>query len=237
VSADVQDDQVRGQATLRDGRLWPQSLQAIRELITSGAFLPGQPIRQAEVAARLHVSRVPVRDALNSLVAEGMVGHRPNAGYHVAKRTFSDLHQIYLMRRVLEAEIVRSIDGFSKQTIAAMERANRRMAAAAKAADVPTYSRLNREFHFIPFRQSPLTLVTDEVERLWNLSASYRSLYNYNAKVRTEIIEEHRAIVDAMGSGDQDRIVDVLDRHRFGAQARLVDALAGGSHPLMADVR
>ena len=81
-------------------------LEELRGAITSGALRPGAPIRQDALAARLEVSRVPLREALKTLEAEGLVVHHVHRGYFVAELSFADLEEIYRIRALLETEAV-----------------------------------------------------------------------------------------------------------------------------------
>ena len=76
--------------------------QALRDLITSRQLSPGESIPQAEMAAKLGVSRTPLREALGLLSAEGLVMIRPNRGAIVLKPTAVDMKDIYGIRIALE---------------------------------------------------------------------------------------------------------------------------------------
>ena len=56
-------------------------LAEIRRMIASGELLPGQKMHQAELAAQLDMSRIPVREALSTLQAEGVLVHKPPKSY------------------------------------------------------------------------------------------------------------------------------------------------------------
>ena len=68
---------------------------------------PGQWIRQLDIANQLNVSSVPVREALNTLAAEGQVVHQRHRGYKVVELSREQLEEIYLARRLLENEATR----------------------------------------------------------------------------------------------------------------------------------
>src|SRR5687767_5679974 len=86
-----------------------KTVDKIRNMILSGELLPGQPLRQVQLAERLGVSRVPVREALTTLVADGAVVHTPNTGYAVARFNLAELREIFLMRELLEDELLRRV--------------------------------------------------------------------------------------------------------------------------------
>ena len=75
----------------------------LRRVILDGAVPPGTPIPVGEVAELFGVSHIPVRESLKTLTGEGLVQHRPNAGYAVAQLTGSELAEMYIVRETLES--------------------------------------------------------------------------------------------------------------------------------------
>jgi DNA-binding GntR family transcriptional regulator len=86
-------------------------LAELRRCLLDGGVPPGTPIPPDEVAAVFGVSRIPVREALMTLIGEGLVEHRPNAGYTVAKLTTAELRELYLVREVLETAALKTAVG------------------------------------------------------------------------------------------------------------------------------
>ena len=75
----------------------------LRHAILSGDQPPGTVIPVDEVAAHLGVSPIPVREALMTLIGEGLVERRPHVGYRVTTLTFEEFTDLYEVREVLEA--------------------------------------------------------------------------------------------------------------------------------------
>jgi len=73
-------------------------LDEVRRAILSGAVPPGSPIPVDETADLFGVSRIPIREALKTLIGEGLVDHQPRAGYTVARLTVQEFREIYLVR-------------------------------------------------------------------------------------------------------------------------------------------
>src|SRR5262249_25977715 len=84
-----------------------QVYQQVRHAILNGFFAPGQMLRQEEVAARLGVSRSPLREALPRLEAEGMVVLRPRRGYAVISLDPTEIAELFDLRILLETELAR----------------------------------------------------------------------------------------------------------------------------------
>lgn len=94
------------------GRVAAQNLTAqvvvqLRHDLLSGRFAPGSRLNEAELAARLEISRGPVREAVQCLVSEGLVEHRPNRGALVPMPTPESVTALFELRLPLEVGIVR----------------------------------------------------------------------------------------------------------------------------------
>ena len=76
--------------------------ESLRQAILSGEIVPGQRVRQEEVAERLSSSRLPVREALRMLEAEGLIEHRSNKGARVPRLSMHEVDVVYQMRERLE---------------------------------------------------------------------------------------------------------------------------------------
>jgi len=81
---------------------------ALRDAILSGELRPGDRLLQEQLAEQLRVSRIPLRDALRRLEAEGLVTMGPRRGAEVASLTTADVSEIYEIRIALESELMRS---------------------------------------------------------------------------------------------------------------------------------
>lgn len=202
----------------------------IRDMVLAGRLLPGQKVNQAELAEQLNVSRVPVREALAKLHAEGVLTHKPNTGYTVARFSREDLSEIYLMRRLLETELIRSVD-LSSVDVGAMTALGDQMKCTPRDGSGESYQRLNQAFHFALFDRSPLELVRSEVSRLWYMSGFYRSLYLFEMDpATTSLDEEHDRIIEAVRANDVDRLVKACDEHRAGGERLVAQRLRWRRH-------
>jgi DNA-binding GntR family transcriptional regulator len=203
-----------------------RSVEALRRMIRERRLLPGEQIRQAEMAEQLLVSRVPLREALKVLETEGVLSHTPNVGYFVTRLSADDLAQIYLMRELLESALHRSLVWPDEEQLRGISDTNRQLQEAIDAADLPAIVARNRDFHFLIYELSPLSLICKEVRRLWSLSEPYRAVYLYDIPARDRILSEHRMVIEALEQHDRERLVHVSDQHRSALQKHLGDLLA-----------
>ena len=201
--------------------------EAIRDMIRRRELLPGEPVRQQDMAERLEVSRVPIREALNSLQKEGLLRHERNRGYFVAKLSAAQLGQIYLMRELLETALMREIVWPEDDVIDAIAAINADLAEAAEKEQPGRVAALNREFHEAIYRLSPLDLIHIEVNRLWQMSDSYRAFYLAGPS-RHHTATEHEGIIEALRARDMDLLIERLNEHRGRARNEVGTMLGGG---------
>ncbi|HEU5159062.1 MAG TPA: GntR family transcriptional regulator [Streptosporangiaceae bacterium] len=200
-------------------------MSEIRRAILEGTIAPGEHLRQEAIAERLEVSRFPVREALQRLVSEGTVVYDRNRGYFVAQMGAEDMRQVYLMRELLETELVTSMRPMAEADVDRLAALNDDIRKAAEAGDFYAFAEANRGFHFLLYAQSPLHLVLAEVERLWNLSEQYRALYLYRGEAQQQIIEEHERVIDAVRANDRARCARILSEHRRAAEEEVCGRL------------
>lgn len=189
------------------------TLHHIRQMIIDGELLPGEKVHQSDLAVKLNMSRIPVREALSSLHAEGILVYKPNVGFTVARFKGSDLVEIYLMRRLLETALIRSIN---LSLVNTEELSNLNQQLAVVSADDPhgEFQERNQRFHFRFFEYSDLALVRKEVERLWYMSTFYRSLYIQERGSPSQIIADHERIIQAIQDQDVEAVIQASDDHR-----------------------
>jgi DNA-binding GntR family transcriptional regulator len=202
-----------------------RAVLAVRQRIHDGQLLPGQPIRQVAVAEELGMSRVPLREALKTLQAEGLVGPGPSGGFAVTRLSADELGQFYLMRRLLESEVLRRVNGVSEADLQRLTELNARMGDLVDAPS-PEWRPLNHEFHFRIFGLGgDLGHVLTEIGRLWDRTAPYRAVYSSERTVRARVVEEHAALIAALRECDVERLVQLMDVHRGTSEHEVLQVL------------
>jgi DNA-binding GntR family transcriptional regulator len=186
----------------------------IRAMLRARELTPGQQVRQESLATRLGVSRIPVREALKALESEGVMRHEPHVGYTVARLNIDELAQIYLMRRALESEVLRTLPRLTAAQTKELTSLNEAIAGEVERADVAAIIARNQAFHFAMFGFSGLDLVVSEIERLWRRSEPYRTVHMYDADGRKRIVREHRKMIAALRRGDTEDVVELMNLHR-----------------------
>jgi DNA-binding GntR family transcriptional regulator len=211
---------------VREGAGAERTVRELRNKILQGRLLPGEQIRQEEIAEQLQISRVPVREALSILASEGLLTHRPHQGYFVTKRSPEELAQIGLMLSLLEEELARTIEWPTDEFITQLRSLNEDMARLVDTTEWVGMVALNHEFHLRIFGLSPLNLVLEEVRRLWRLADAFIAIDYATREHRRRTVAQHERILKALAARSRARLLKSIRDHRestdVGARAGMV---------------
>ena len=188
----------------------------IRGMIFDGDLLPGEKLRQVELAERIGVSRSPLREALRTLESEDLLAYEMNRGYMVARLEPSEVAELYHMRALLEHELMRSIARPDKDILDVLEKHNGTMMSAIRQEDIAEIMRANRDFHFTIFELSPMKQFRQEIARLWQLCEGYRHWWWHMPDAAARIDREHKQIIRTLRRYDLERLIQLCDAHRVG---------------------
>ena len=193
---------------------------SVRALIVDGTLPPGTQVRQDQVASRIGMTRVPVREALKTLTAEGLLEHRANLGHFVRVLDVSGLSQIIWMRDTFENELARTMAWPDVDESAELVR----LAAECRASldgTVEDFIRAEEMLHKALWRLSPESLVFEEAARMWALLAPYRHLMDFSESRMRATVAEHETILAAIDARDRDALCAAIeDHHRHLRRAR-----------------
>jgi DNA-binding GntR family transcriptional regulator len=182
---------------------------------------PGERVRQEQLAERFNVSRVPVREALKVLEAEGQVTYQAHRGYTVVELSLEELEEIYLARRLLETETThRAVPRVDADLIEHLEDCVVRMNEFAEEGDVLRYAEANWDFHLSLAERAGLPRLYRMIEVLWRISEAYRGAI-FNRVWLAQAREDHRTILEACKTGDVAGAITAQNIHRDHALARI----------------
>jgi DNA-binding GntR family transcriptional regulator len=185
----------------------------LRTAILAGEIAPGERIRQEDVAERLGTSRLPVREALRILEAEGLTEHTANKGARVPRLDAAELDVLYRMRERLEPlALIQSMPHLTAGEIRELESIHERIAADA---DLRDFMVLDREFHLGSYAGCASEQLSSSVTRLWNATQPYRRAFmSLGGQHRRWIVDhEHRLILDAIERRDPEDAERYLAGH------------------------
>jgi DNA-binding GntR family transcriptional regulator len=203
----------------------------LREEILSNTFAANEPIRQEKIAAQLEISRIPVREALMKLEAEGLVVSRPRRGYIPAPHDLAEIEEIFDIRAVLERRAGQlSADVRTRRDIEEVETLLRAMdeMTIALPADAAKFAVCNSQFHDRLFAPSGrqrligmLLTLRGNVERYARLGAMMLGHLDHVRK-------EHHRIFSAFRRGDPERLGEACADHVQRTGQRLIKMLKDG---------
>jgi DNA-binding GntR family transcriptional regulator len=210
--------QIHGGRVLAD---WVMA--SLREAILQGYFEPSEKLDQDRIAEELQVSRTPVREALRRLESEGFVDIRPHYGAFITTVSRQDVHEIYQVRGLLEAEVVRQVTPLIPDSLFdELERSLTRNETQLEAGD--------RTRHFesdVYFHETIVSFVENHL-----LKEILDSLNNRVVRVRrfaqlqpgfhlVESFHEHRAILQAMRQRDAQTASEAMRVHLEKSSLRI----------------
>ena len=154
--------------------------ESLRTAILDGSYRPGERIRQEDVAARSGASRIPVREALRMLAAEGLVTLVANSGAWVTRLTMAECAEMYLIRERLEPLLLRgSMPRLGEAEIGRLAELTEAMEAAG--TDVDAFLRADREFHLSSYAGAAPGETWQIIHRMWNTTQHYRREFTQRA--------------------------------------------------------
>ena len=210
-------------------------LEEVRDRILHGDYAEGTPLRQDAIAAEMGVSRIPVREALRQLEAEGLVSFSPHVGAIVSTLSLDEIREVFELRAVIEADLLRR--AFPHLTEMETDRAQavlEKYEGALAAGDVRAWGALNWEFHSTLYLPDRHPLSVNIVQQLHNHSDRYQRMQLKLTHGETRANREHRAILGAVREGEQQHAISLLSSHILGAGRGLVEFLREQRQPARA---
>lgn len=204
----------------------------IREAIASGEIAPGSQLGEVEYAARLGVSRGPLREGLQRLTQEGLLVSHRNRGLFVIEMTDERVRDLYLARSAVERAAADRIHGDgADQASAALLAVVDDMAAAAGAGDLREVSVADIRFHQVlvdhadsqQLSRFHATLLTETRMCIHLLEPTYA--------IDEERVGEHRAIARSFAGGEPGHTDALLVHHMRDAVRRLTGSAHGSLGP------
>jgi DNA-binding GntR family transcriptional regulator len=197
----------------------------IERMIFDGELERGMRINELTLAARLGVSRGPVREACRSLAQAGLLDVRANRGFFVRKLSRREVVDLYDLRsglmRIAGEWIARRI---RPEQLAALRAQIGAMDAACARGDIARFQQLNIEFH------AALVDAADNsrLQSIYNGLAKELRLFRRRGLMAVESIEasnrEHHAIVEAIAAGDPVRYAAAMEGHILRGKERFLAA-------------
>jgi DNA-binding GntR family transcriptional regulator len=181
--------------------------------VATGELAPGQKIVEARLAAELHVSTIPVREAIRELAAIRVLDYSVHRGARVREVGVSETVDALRVKAVLEALAARLAGAQLRERVAPLKAYSELIFQAALRHDWVDYQNQNQLFH----RQIVETAGNAILLTLWDFLAfevRTRFIMDYLRIVDPrDLAREHDEILEAIGAGDTERVADLLSSH------------------------
>lgn len=212
---------------------------SVREMILDGRLSAGARLGEVELAARLGVSRTPVREALTRLGAEGLVELSPNRGARVATWTRAEIEAIFDLRSALEprltalavgratADDIEELDDLARQML--------QVGLPGRAQDLDALVPLNRAFHGRLVELAGHSALANALSAAVKSPLQLRNFHTYDQRSMRRSLAHHVEIVDALRAGDAIWATSVMTAHIHNARAVMVRATLEETDPASTD--
>jgi DNA-binding GntR family transcriptional regulator len=199
----------------------------IKTRISDNLMPAGNQYLEAELADLLGMSRTPVREACVRLAEEGMLEIRPRHGIRVLPISADDMAEIYQILTALEATAARAVAAkpASAEEIALLENAVSAMDDALAADDLARWAEEDKRFHKLLVDLSGNARLSTVVSMFWDQAHRARVI---TLRMRAKPIRsnhDHRAVVEAIRSGDAEAAETIHRKHREESGRMLVALL------------
>lgn len=188
--------------------------QTLRAAILRGELKPGERLMELQLAAKLGVSRTPIREAIRMLEQEGLAITIPRKGAEVAKMTEKDMEDVLQIRCVLEELAVRvSCHKINENELRELKVAMIEFDEKTKADNVVELAKADVTFHDLIYKAADNPKLLMLLNNLREQMYRYRTEYLKDTERHSQLIQEHHDIVKALEMRDEEQVADIIRQH------------------------
>jgi DNA-binding GntR family transcriptional regulator len=202
-------------------------VETLREKILNGEIKAGQPLRQAALADELNVSRIPVREALLQLEAEGLVAFEPHKGATATELNVDQVDELFELRAMLESELLAASlphisDEKLQEATDILEKLDR---ALGKENAANTWSELNSAYHNCLYSGAERPQTQDLVDTLNKNADRYIRMHLLWAGGISKAESEHNELLSYCKARDIEKASALLKQHILGSRDEIKEFL------------
>ena len=190
-----------GADLLRPGGTVEAVYEQLRDLIVEGRFAPNARLAHGELSTLLKVGRMPIREALHRLEADGLAVSTPNRGFRVAPATVEYVEELYAARILLEPPLMAALAG--NLTAAEVRRMRKQLDEMERTKPrVPDFQVAHRDFHMVAAADYGSPFIADLVVGVHRHLFRHQQIYMSRPRVPEDLIAFDRALLDALERAD-----------------------------------
>ena len=203
------------------------AIEKLRDLIFSGQLGAGTDHLESELAARLGMSRTPVREALLRLEAQGLLDVRPRKGVRITPLSPQDMAEVYDVLTELESLAASNAAkaGLSDTDLVVLARTIADMDTALVNQNREDWAAADDAFHTELVRLGNNNRVLRVAEMMSDQVRRARLVTLYMRPEPTKSNNDHRSVLDAIRKGDADRARAIHRQHRSAAKEMMIALL------------
>jgi DNA-binding GntR family transcriptional regulator len=210
-------------AQLKHRTLSAAIVDRLRQAILDGTHAAGTQLRQDALADTYGVSRIPVREALFQLEAEGLVRIAPHKGAIVSELSLDEINDVFDLRCILEPRMLaQSAPRFDAEDLARLDAIQGEFVAAIKAHDVSRWGVLNADFHMALYAGARQPRTQSIVAALLQTSDRYTRLQLSSTAAMGIAEQEHAHLIALCRAGKVDEACRFLEQHIEAVRADLL---------------
>lgn len=184
----------------------------VRQKILSGQYKAGDFLRQEALAQELGVSRIPIREALALLEAEGFVVREQYRGALIPHLSLREVEEIYGLRSMIEPFLLEH--ALPKLTPEVIAKARELVVASRDCTDLNKWGQLNFQFHKTLYAVADLPLTMQVLDQLLMRADRYLRMQRYlSAEIQQESDQEHQNLLDLIEAGRGEDAIASLRQH------------------------
>lgn len=193
----------------------------LKELILNGDLEPGQKLSQDWLAKQMKVSRMPIRQAIERLRAEGLIENTPYKESKVANPSHKDIEETYNVRALLESYSARlAVGRIGAKDLDELKTINKKMEEYFFEKNYRKLNINNKKFHLTIYNRSGNNRLYNIIENLWDNSLK-GIFWNFSERVKNSIIE-HQKIISAIENKDEQTVERMILQHIENTKNRLL---------------
>ena len=186
----------------------------LREAILRGDLVPGERLMELQLAAKLGVSRTPIREAIRMLEQEGLAITIPRKGAIVAGMTEKDMQDVLEIREALEELSVQvACDKITEEEVARLRENMENFEDSLKSGDLKRMAEADVEFHDVIYQATDNLKLINMLNNLREQMYRYRVEYLKNPSNHEQLLREHEAIYRGIMEKDKDAVTEMIRKH------------------------
>ncbi|MDX6363086.1 GntR family transcriptional regulator [Streptomyces sp. NPDC058274] len=186
----------------------------LKDTVLTDPAMQGEYLSEQEIADRIGVSRTPIREALLLLAAEDLVELVPKRGARVAPLSGREITELMELRGIVERYAAQQVIGAGGAPVPELAELLERQRALSGPEQAKEFIDVDHLFHSTLVSAVGNALLNRHYDGLRSRQVRAGVVALYNRQGRQEaVLDEHRAIVDALASGDAAAACAAIDSH------------------------